>query len=310
MRIAVLGAGAMGSLFGGLLAQAGEDVTLVDVWEDHIKAIKEHGLTMICDGVEENVKINAETSPAQVGPVDLVIFLVKGTHTEQAIKNATPMIQPDTRVLTLQNGLGNAEKIADVVGEDKVLFGVIDFASVLLGPGRISSELAKRTIHFKPLNNIVDDKVKQVEQVFRNARINAEISLEVERDIWRKLVINCNLNALCTVCRIRTGTLLDQGEITQSLFKDITKEIVTVAGAKGINLDFEECMDFLNDLSSKVRGHYPSMTQDLMKKRKTEIEFINGAVVREGKKHGVATPVNETLYHLITILHNTYSDQF
>jgi len=310
MRIAVLGAGAMGSLFGGLLAQAGEDVTLVDVWEDHIKAIKENGLTMICDGVEENVKINAETSPAQVGPVDLVIFLVKGTHTEQAIKNATPMIEPDTRVLTLQNGLGNAEKIADVVGEDKVLFGVIDFASVLLGPGRISSELAKRTIHFKPLNNIVDDKVKQVEQVFRNARINAEISLEVERDIWRKLVINCNLNALCTVCRIRTGTLLDQGEITQSLFKDITKEIVTVAGAKGINLDFEECMDFLNDLSSKVRGHYPSMTQDLMKKRKTEIEFINGSVVREGKKHGVATPVNETLCRLITILHNTYSDQF
>lgn len=310
MKIAVMGAGAMGSLFGGLLGKAGEDVTLVDVWEDHIKAIKDNGLIMTCDGVEYNVKVNAETSPANVGPVDLVIFLVKGTNTDQAIKDAAPMIVEDTRVLTLQNGLGNPEKIASVIGEEKVLFGVIDFASVLLGPGRISAELAKSTIHFKPLNNAIDDRVRQVEKVLQKAGINADVNLKVERDIWRKLVINCNVNALASICRIRTGTLLDQGEVTQFLFRDITNEIVNVANAKGIELELEECLEFLNELLENVRGHYPSMTQDIMKKRKTEIEFINGGVVKEGKKVGVSTPVNETLCRLITIIENTYDKQF
>lgn len=300
----------MGSLFGGLLGKAGEDVTLVDVWEDHIKAIKDNGLIMTCDGVEYNVKVNAETSPANVGPVDLVIFLVKGTNTDQAIKDAAPMIVEDTRVLTLQNGLGNPEKIASVIGEEKVLFGVIDFASVLLGPGRISAELAKSTIHFKPLNNAIDDRVRQVEKVLQKAGINADVNLKVERDIWRKLVINCNVNALASICRIRTGTLLDQGEVTQFLFRDITNEIVNVANAKGIELELEECLEFLNELLENVRGHYPSMTQDIMKKRKTEIEFINGGVVKEGKKVGVSTPVNETLCRLITIIENTYDKQF
>ena len=310
MKVAIMGAGAMGSLIGGLLGKAGVDVTLVDVWEDHIKAIKEKGLIMNCDGVEYNVKVNAETSPVNVGPVDLVIFLVKGTNTDQAIKDSAPMIAENTRVLTLQNGLGNPEKIAAVIGEEKVLFGVIDFASVLQGPGRISAELAKKTIHFKPLNNVIDDRVKQVEQVLQKAGINTDVDLEVERDIWRKLVINSNVNALASICRVRTGTLLDQGEVTQSLFRDITSEIVNVANAIWIDLELEECLQFLNDLLNSVRGHYPSMTQDIMKKRLTEIDFINGGVVKEGKKVGVPTPVNETLYRLITIIHNTYDKQF
>ena len=219
------------------------------------------------------------------------------------------MIDENTTVLALQNGLGNVEKISDVVNDNQIMFGVCEVGSDLEGPGHIKCHLVDGVIKIKPLNGIVDQKVESIVDAFAKSGINAILSMNVEEDIWAKLAVNGCANAVCSLTRLTAGNFAEQNE-SFSLMEDILREIVAVASAKNISLDYEKIIGFLRIQIPKAGSHYPSMAQDVMKKRLTEIESINGAVVREGKKLNVPVPVNETIVKLMTIIQNTYESQF
>lgn len=306
MKIAIMGAGAMGSLIGGLLAENNEDVIFVDPWEEHVNSINENGLSMQVTGEEKRyVEVKATTDPSDVGIVDAMIFLVKGTKTEETIKEALPMIGEETVVLTLQNGIGNADKIAEIIDASQVSFGVIEFSSVLIGPGAIRYELADGQIFAKTLTGKENEKLEELMNRMNTSGLRASISEDVDFRVWDKLIINANYNTLCSITGLTMGELMAQ-ECGMKLMKNITRELVDVANKKGIGLEFESGMEHIKDLGVKVSNHYPSMAQDVARKVPTEIDFINGAIVREGKKVNVPTPVNETIVNLIKVIENTY----
>lgn len=307
MKIAIVGCGAMGSLIGGMLAKANKNVVLVDPWQLHVEAMNEKGLYMKDEGKgdEDVIKVNATTDFNSVGVVDAIILLVKGTKTVETVEKMLPMVDDDTIVMTLQNGLGNADKISEVINEKNVGFGVIDFSAVLKGPGRIFYQLADAKIACNTCTGEVTDRFNNLIEEMNDAGIKAYISEDAIYAVWNKLVINASYNVLCGITGIRMGELLhtEQG---WKLMEDITKELVEVANKKGIDLDYDEAMEHIRDLGEKVSFHYPSLAQDVARKVPTEIDFLNGAIIREGKKVGVPTPVNETVYNLMKVIEENY----
>ena len=189
MRIAVVGAGAMGSLFGGLLAEAGEDVVLVDIWEEHVRAINERGLHIKGVSGDRVVRVRATTKHAEVGVVDLVLFQVKSYATEKAIRDALPMIGERTVVLTLQNGLGNVEKIAAVVGRERVLAGTTAHGATVLGPGEIYHAGRGPTV-IGEVDGRITDRVKAIAATFNRAGIETEVTDNIMGAIWTKMLAN------------------------------------------------------------------------------------------------------------------------
>lgn len=308
MKIAIVGAGAMGSLIGGLLAKNGEKIAFLDAWEDNINTINDNGLYMEVSGQEgEYIKIpKATTDPKNIGPVDAIIFLVKGTTTIETIKKIKPMLKDDTLILTLQNGLGNPQKIAEIVGEDSVAYGVIDFSSVMIGPGKIRYQLADSLIYGKKLNDSPNNNFNQLVEKINDSGIDLRITDEADEKIWSKLVINGVYNGLCAILGITMGEILNVEE-GQAIMKDVTKEIVEVANAKGIGLDFEKSWEHVVDLGEKVSNHYPSLSQDVARKVPTEIDSLNGAIVEEGKLNKVPTPYNDAIYKILRTIEETYS---
>ena len=309
MKIAIVGAGAMGSLFAGHLAEVEEDVWVYDVWEEHIQAIRENGLTMIGPQGEKRIPLKATTNPSEPGPVDFLLLFVKYPYTLQAIQDAGPMIGPHTSVLTLQNGIGGVDIIRKSILEDQILFGLTTLTSELTGPGCIEESFkGEGDTYFWPLNGEVSEKVEQISAVFNKAGIHTKIAPDVELRIWQKLLINACQNSLTAITRLKVGDLTDQ-DASRDIFNGVIAEIVQVANRKGIPLDLEEALEFNRKVAEQARDHYPSMLIDVKSKRKTEIDCLNGAVIREGKRLGVETPFNCVIYNIIRIIENSYEKQ-
>jgi len=306
MKIAVVGSGAMGSLIGGLLVRGGKEVIFVDPWEEHVKAMNSKGLLMAETGKDPvSIRVKATTDPEAVGKVDAIIFLVKGTKTVETMESIGSMIDKDTIVMTLQNGIGNTDLIAEYVDPQNVGFGVIDFSAVLAGPGHITYQLADAKIACNTYTGEENLRFNKLIKTMNDVGINAYIGEDADYRIWNKLVINANYNVLCGILGVNMGSLIDENSGWE-LMRGITRELVEVANKKDIQLDYDECIEHVKELGDKVRPHYPSLAQDVARKVPTEIDALNGAIIREGKKLGVATPYNEVVYNLMKIIENTY----
>lgn len=307
MKIAVLGAGSMGCVYGGILAKAGYDVTLIDVWAEHVKAIQENGLIINENGSEIIIKnIKAVTDPREVGEVDLVIVLVKATVTEQAMEGAKSLIGENTRVLTLQNGLGNIEKLIKVVGKEKVLAGVTEHGANMLAPGRVQHAGTGDTI-IGELDGKLSNSLRKIGSVFEKAGLGVCYSNNVMGALWRKLLVNVGINALTAITGLRNGRLIELEE-TDELLRVAVREAVSIANAKGIDLELADPVEHVRDVARMTGKNRSSMLQDVTKKRKTEIEVINGAIVKEGVQLGISTPVNKVLYNLVRVREKTYDE--
>lgn len=310
MKITILGAGAMGSIYGGFLAESGENqVTLVDIWKEHIEAINANGLSITgMDGVERIVKnnITALASAADTGAADLVIVFVKATFTEQAMRGATNLVGPDTMVLTLQNGLGNVEKLCKVIDQKHVIAGTTAFGASILGPGRIKQGGAGDTV-IGELDGTVTERINRVKETFDRAKLSAKIEKNVLGLIWDKLSANIGINAIAAICGIKNGRIL---EIPQAaaLQEAAVKECLAVAAAKGIKMPNPDTLGHVRDVSQKTAQNVCSMLQDIRAKRQTEIAVINGAVAEAGRELGVATPVNWILTSLVETIQQSYAD--
>jgi 2-dehydropantoate 2-reductase len=289
MQIAVMGAGAIGSLFGALLARAGFDVTLIGR-ELHVRAIKEKGLRV--SGLEEfNVKLKAVTLPVEA---DLFLFTVKSYDTEQAAR-AIPL-KETTAVLTLQNGIGNEEIIASIIGSERVISGKTAYGSTLLEPGHIRYTGKGETV-IGELDGRVTERIKKIAELFNSAGIETSIAVDINTKIWEKLIVNAGINAITAITGLRNGEILKFDEL-KALLRQAVEESVAVAKASGITIK-EDMVERTIRVARATAENQSSMLQDVKRGKRTEIDAINGAIVKNGERYGISTPVNRTLTALV-----------
>ena len=303
MQIAIVGAGAMGSLFGGLLGESGANVWLIDIRKDHVDAIIENGLRIEREGATRCIKLKATTDPDRVGPVDLVIIFVKSNHTAAAARTAVRLMDPDSLVLTLQNGLGNADTISEIIDPQRVVAGTTSHGATYIGPGKIRHAGAGPTVigiwaggNPEPARRIVE--------IFNAAGIDTGISDDIRSVVWDKLLINVGINAITALTGIKNGQMLDL-EITQALCRAAVEEALALARNLGINVR-TDAVEHVLAVARATGPNRSSMGQDIDNRRQTEIGVINGVVVREARTAGLEAPVNQTLTALIETLQAHY----
>lgn len=297
MKICMLGTGSLGSTIGGTLAQGGSEVYFVDQWKEHIDKINENGLKMTDEKEDWYVKVDARTSAEGMGPVDLVIVLVKSFATKEAVSQLkeTNVIGENTLVMSLQNGLGNEETIAEVVGEANVISGKTYVGGRLLSSGYVSAGVKGKYTYIGELTGEITDRIQAVCDEFNKAGLLCEVSDNIKGLIWDKLLINVAAGALCGITRLPYGPLYEEEYIKETAVAAI-QEGIDVAKAAGVKLKSEDPEYPWYAASEGLPETFKtSILQSLELKRPTEIDFINGSVVEWGKKFGIPTPVNRTL---------------
>jgi len=306
MKIAVIGAGAMGSVIGGRLAQGGNDVTLIDVWPDIIRAINTRGLRIEDQhGKIDTIPIRATANPAEVGVVDLMVVFVKCYHTEAAVRNALPIVGPQTTVLSLQNGWGNGTRISNVVGPERVLLGVCYHSASSVSPGHVQHAGQGMTF-IGERNGSLSERVQQIVYAFQRSYLEVTASPEILKEIWSKLALNACTLPTSAVLRFYAPQLV-QSEPARNLMKGILDEVVAVANMQSIPLDFHERWESISNLLKRCPPTAKSsMFEDIEAGRRTEIDVINGAVVETAAQLGIATPCNQSIVQLIQALESTF----
>jgi 2-dehydropantoate 2-reductase len=280
---------------------------LVDVWKEHMDAVNIEGLKIEGERGSRIVKnIRGVTNPAEAGPVDLVIVFVKATMTEQAMGGALCLVGEDTTVLTLQNGLGNVEKLCAVVEPSRVVAGTTGHGSTLVGPGHIRHAGAGDTVVGQP-NASGAGRAEALAAFFNEAKLVTRVSANVMGLIWTKLIVNVGINALTAVTGLKNGRLADFPE-TAELMKAAVAEACAVAEAKGIRFEVDDPLEHTMQIARRTGANRSSMLQDVTAKRQTEVSVINGAIVEEGKKLGIPTPVNAVLTNLVLTRQKTYEE--
>ena len=292
LKIAVMGAGAVGCYYGGMLARAGHDVVLIGR-PGHVHAIERHGLRFEAHGVDERLRLSASTEPSALRGAKLVLFCVKSTDTESTAALMRAQLEPDTMLLSLQNGVDNAERLRAVLPQ-VVAAAVVYVASEMAGPGHVRHH-GRGELVIEPSSGSV-----AVQRMLIAAGVPAEISDNVRGALWSKLILNCAYNALSAIARLPYGPLV-QGEGVNDVMHDVVAECLAVARADGV--------DVPGDIDAAVRriaqtmpAQYSSTSQDLARGKRTEIDHLNGLIVRRGAALGIATPVNRALHALVKLL--------
>ncbi len=307
-RYLVFGAGAIGSVFACLLDRHGCEVSIVGR-DTQINAIRNKGLFV--DGIwgEHHVMIPyAVTSIEQLpsDPFDVVFISVKAYDTEAAVESAAPYLAPDGLMVSLQNGLDNVEKIANVVGAERTVGARVIFGAEIEKPGKVNVTVyADPVIFGSPGARAPESRIHELVTLVNASGIPSQYSDEIEKYIWSKVLYNIALNPLSTILRVPYGHLLKR-ESTRELMPRIVEEAFEVAGADGQELFWNDPGDYIDLLYTRLipltASHHPSMLQDIENNKKTEIDALNGAIVKLGEKHGIAIPVNYLLTALIKAL--------
>jgi 2-dehydropantoate 2-reductase len=295
MKICFLGAGALGSALGGVLTEAGNEVWLVDRSPAHVDAINAKGLVLREDGADRTVPAKARTKTDGIGPADLVVVLVKSFHTREAIAGALALVGPGTVVMSLQNGLGHEEILAEAVGREKVLAGKTYVGGVLLAPGHAIAGVRGKLTSIGELDGRITERAQRIADTFTRAGLATTVSADIIGAMWDKLLVNVATGALCAITRLPYGRLYAVPEIEACAIAAVG-EAMAVAAANGIRLSSVEPRDAWTLAAEGMPPEFKtSMLQSLEKGQPTEVDYINGAVVRWGERCGVATPVNRAL---------------
>lgn len=306
METLIIGAGAMGGLFATLLAPL-VPTSLYTTNAEHAEAINLSGLSLIgMDGQVRHSTAKALTDPRQYGRcADLIILCTKARSTSQASGIARQLLAVDGLVLTLQNGLGNLERIQAAVGVSRAAAGITAQAATLLGPGQVRHAGSGPTVLAAGPGQ--REKIAAIAAVFNQAGITTSVTEDGEALLWSKLIINVGINALTAVLRVPNGTLAEIPEC-ESIMAQSVAEAVAVARAMGIKLP-DAPLEKVKQVCQVTSSNQSSMLQDILKGRPTEIDVINGAVVRKGAENGIPTPVNQMLTELIKALEATRSER-
>ena len=303
MNITVIGAGAMGSLFGALLAEAGNTVTLLDIRRDHVDAVNANGLYIEKSGARRIVRIQATTDPDRIGPTELSIVFVKSTHTAAAAETAARLSGKANLVVTLQNGMGNAETLAKTLDPSQVIAGTTSHGATFLGPGAVRHAGQGDTV-IGPWATAGMTGAETVSEVFGRANIVTRVVDDVRPVLWAKLLINVGINAITALTGIKNGQIIEL-ESSRQLSREAVEEAMAVAGAQGIAVDGDP-VEKVFQVAAATGPNRSSMGQDVDNGRLTEIAAINGFIVRVAATAGVPVPVNRTLTALVETLQAHY----
>lgn len=297
MRIAILGAGAMGSIFGAGLAGGGVDTLLLDVDRALVDSLNGEGIVIRRADGERNVRIPATTDPRGERPADLIVVFVKAWATEAAMALAAPLIGPETKVLSLQNGWGNGESLVRHVPAERIFLGVTYHSAAISAP-RVVDHTAAGTTYLGPYRHGDMQAAERIAAIFNRAGLPTEPSATIEARIWRKLMLNLAANPVAALTGLRSDGLLAQADIGR-LMEGIARESVAIANAEGHAFDAGETIAYIRKSLELAGTSLASMRQDVIAGRPTEIEVITGAVLRAADRHGIDVPVNRVIYALI-----------
>ncbi|MCW5214433.1 2-dehydropantoate 2-reductase [Desulfobulbus sp. US5] len=304
MKITIIGAGAMGCLFGGLLSEQGMDVYLIDVREEQVNTLNDRGLTIFHQGVERVVRVRAVTDPAAIPGTDLAVIFVKHAQTETAARTAGRLLGGNGHALTLQNGMGNVEIIADILGEERVLCGTTAQGAMVLGTAKIQHSGAGETV-IGMWRQGGEAVAGQLAEVFTAADISCRAVDDIEPVLWKKLFVNVGINAITALTGLRNGQLLEW-EATRLLMRDVVSEAMAVAEAHSIEVP-AGILEHVERVAQATASNRSSMGQDIDGQRPTEIDAINGYIVRKARQVGLAVPVNQTLVRLVQTVQGQYA---
>lgn len=295
MRVAIFGVGAMGGLFGARLSPHA-DVTLVGHWPEQLAAIRRDGLRLETAEGEQQVRLTVTDDPSALAPVDSALILTKSAGTERAARQAAGILSPGGLAVTLQNGIGNLDTLADAVGHERATLGITSQGAAVLGPGHIRYAGPGPThLAIRPE---IAGQVEELAGLFEAAGLETHVAEDVEGLVWGKLSINAGINALTAILRVPNGALLESAW-ARGLMAEAALETAAVAAARGIALPYDDPVERVETVARMTAANRSSMLQDVLRGATTEVETINGAVVREGERLGVAVPVNAALYRLV-----------
>lgn len=300
-HVAVLGAGAMGSLFGGLLAEGGMKVTLIDPWQEHIDAITANGLKMVGFGGDRFTPIGATSNASDVTDADIVFVQCKANFNADAAASVQHLFEgsSDTVAISFQNGLGNEEQLAEYFGQDKVLGGLTAQGANIEGPGVVRNH-AELPSYIGEMAGGVSDRVAAIAEQLSVSGLPTSPSEHIRLDIWRKLMANIAISAVSGITGLNIGQIFNE-HLADAVSYAALAEAIAVANASGVELSVDEAHEILAKIAGPngTPGNKSSLRVDIENSRPSEIDYINGAVVALGNKHGVPVPVNETLVKLV-----------
>ena len=288
----------MGSVYAGILGDAGNEVWAVDVWTEHVEAIRTRGLVVEGASGSRTARIHATTDSGDVGVCDLVVIATKAMHVEAAATAAGPLLGPDTVVLPIQNGLGSADRIAAVLGEERVAIGVAGgFGASIVGPGHVHHD-GWELVRLGERHGPATARIERIAKTWADAGFRVQVYDDVDQLVWEKLVCNVCFSATCAILERTIGGVLDDAAAWRVASR-CAQEAYDVARARGIRLGFDDPVAYTRSFGEKIRDARPSMLLDLLAGRPCEIDAINGAIPPAAREVGLAAPVNETVSALV-----------
>lgn len=299
MKIGIIGVGAMGSVYAALLADVGKhEVWAIDTWKEHVDTINANGLRVEGASGDRTVKVKATTNAADVKACDLVIIATKYDGVTPAAEAALKMAKPEAPILTIQNGLGSADKVAAVVGSKRIMIGVVGgFGASMKGPGHAHHN-GMEFLRLGEMDGGMPPRLEQVAETWRSGSFKVLTFDDIHKMIWEKLICNTTYSGPCAMTGLRVGEVQADPHAWW-VASSCATEAFNVARAKGIKLDFADPVAYVKAFGEKIPGARPSMLLDHLAGRPAEVDNINGAICREGKAAGVPTPVNDVVVALL-----------
>lgn len=299
MKIAIVGCGAMGSVYAGLFASAGHEVWAIDRWREHVDAMKKSGLRLEGKSGDRTVKVHATTDTKEAGACDLVVLATKAMHVAQAAESIKPLLGKDTPVLSIQNGLGGPGTAAEILGRERVMVGVVGgFGASMKAPGHAHHNGMELVRLGEFGGASITPRLKKVEEVWSGAGFRVKVFDDIDQLVWEKLICNCAYSGPCGITDRTIKEVMDDPDLAK-VSAACASEAFAVAKKKGVKLGFDDPVAYVLDFGSKIPDARPSVLLDLLAGRKSEIDVINGAIPKAGREVGIAAPVNETVTALV-----------
>ena len=298
MKIAIVGCGAMGSVYAALFAATGNKVWAIDTWREHVEAMRAKGLRLEGASGDRTVRVNATSDARDAGACDLVILATKAMHVAAAATSAKALLGKDTPVLSVQNGLGGPDTAAGVLGRERVMVGVVGgFGASMKGPGHAHHN-GMELVRLGEFGGPITPRLQKVEQLWAGAGFRVKVFDDIDQLVWEKLICNCAYSGPCALGECTTGEVMADADLSRVSAACAT-EAFEVALKKKIKLAFDDPVAYVRDFGSKIPKARPSVLLDLLAGRKSEISVINGSIPRVAKELGMAAPVNDTVTALV-----------
>ena len=307
-KIFVMGAGSVGCFFGGMLARAGKDVTLI-ARQMHVEAIRQNGLYMECINFQEYVPVKATVDISSIQDADIILLCVKSPDTQKTIESIRAYLKQDVVILSLQNGVSNCDVIKQHIPMH-VYPTVVYVATGMVGPGHLKhfgrGELLVGDLDNQHLvNDLVKQELEMLSEIFSSSSVPCDISENIKYELWSKFLVNCCYNGISAIGQMPYGKMAAQPEI-RALIDQITKEFLLIAHQEGVVITPEQAAHLNQQIATSMSGQRSSTAQDLSRKKPTEIDYLNGLIVKKGQDYGIETPANQSVYALVKMMEESY----